>query len=83
MHYFRFTTALFCLLLLAASCNQKPEFNYYYYDSEDYALLSKTLNLPELPLDYSVKFGEHLRRTGIFPRAVDNDKAALGRVLFY
>ena len=83
MQHFRLTAALFCLLLLAASCNQKPEFNYFYYDSEDYALLSKTLNLPELPLDYSVKFGEHLSRTGIFPRPVDNDKAALGRVLFY
>jgi cytochrome c peroxidase len=83
MHKSWYAGALFSLMLLAVSCDQKPDFNYYYYEPEDYALLSKTLNLPELPLDYSMEFGEHLSRTGIFPRPVDNDKAALGRVLFY
>lgn len=70
-------------VLLAAACNNKPDFNYFYYEPEEYALISQYLNLPERPDKYEVTFPEHLSREGLFPRAVNPDKAILGRVLFY
>ncbi len=71
------------LLLLASACNKKPDFNYFYYTAEETALLGEYLNLPDLPLDYTVEFPLHLRSAGLFPRPVERDKAVLGRVLFY
>lgn len=77
------TLALFGALLLVASCNKKADFDYYYYSSEEYATLSQYLNLPDIPDDYTVDFPAHLRNAGLFPRAVERDRAVLGRVLFY
>ena len=71
------------MLLLVVACDQKPDFDYYYYEPEEYALISEHLDLPDLPYNYQVSLPEHLSRTGIFARQVNNDKAALGRVLFY
>lgn len=75
--------ALFVVMLLAASCDKKSDFNYYYYTPEEFAALSKHVNLPELPDDYSVGFPQHLRNAGLFTRTPERDKAVLGRVLFY
>jgi cytochrome c peroxidase len=71
------------ILMLTVACNEKPDFDYYYYEPAEYALISESLNLPELPHNYQVDFPEHLSRTGIFPRSVSSDRAVLGRVLFY
>lgn len=73
--------AFFALVLLAGAC--KSDFNYYYYSKEETELLSQYLNLPELPDDYTVTLPSHLRGAGLFPRAVERDKAVLGRVIFY
>jgi len=72
---------LFSLFLLLGAC--KSDFNYYYYSKEETELLGQFLNLPELPDDYTVTFPSHLSNTGLFPRAVERDKAVLGRVIFY
>jgi cytochrome c peroxidase len=78
-----FFSTLGAAVMLFASCDKKPDFNYYYYSPEEAAVLSKHLNLPELPDDYTVSFPSHLSNVGLFARPVERDKAVLGRVLFY
>ncbi len=68
---------------MLAACNQKPDFEYYYYEPEDQALLAQYLNLPSKPDNYTVKLPKHLEAIGMFARPVERDKAILGRVLFY
>lgn len=79
----KFYLPLAMFALLAVACEKKADFNYYYYSPEEHALLSKHLNLSDIPEDYTVAFPQHLRIQGLFPRAVERDKAVLGRVLFY
>ena len=80
-------TAFFSLLLLLVSCGKTdPEFKYYYYEPQDQEIVEKYLNLlngDAVPEKYTVEFPQHLRSAGLFPRPVHNDKAVLGRVLFY
>ena len=71
----------FAFLLLLGAC--KSEFNYHYYSEEETAMLAQYLNLELLPDDYTVNFPSHLSNVGLFTRAVERDKAVLGRVLFY
>ena len=52
-----------------------------YHDA--YVEASKTLNLPENSKDYAVDFPTYLRNSSFFPPTIDNEKATLGRVLFY
>lgn len=73
--------ALFSVILLVPAC--KSDFNYYYYNEEQTRVLAEYLNLPELPDDYTVNLPSHLANAGLFARAVERDKAVLGRVLFY
>lgn len=82
MQKLRFILPLFGALLLLASC-KKEKFNFYYYEPEDYALISQYLNLPEVPDDYRAQLPRHISSMGLSPRPVDQDKAILGRVLFY
>lgn len=76
--------AAFCCSVLAFSC-QKNDFNYYYYSPEEQAVLSQYLNLPELPIDYSVTLPKYLSFTGNggFAQPPMAASVALGRVLFY
>ena len=83
MKKLRIALPMFGLVLLAAACNKKADFNYYYYEPEDYALLSQYLNLPETPHDYRAELPKHISSLGLSVRQVDQDKAILGRVLFY
>lgn len=82
MQKLRFILPLFGALLLLASC-KKEKFNFYYYEPEDYALISQYLNLPEVPDDYRALLPRHISGMGLSPRPVDQDKVILGRVLFY
>ena len=66
-------------IALLGSC-KKEQFNYTYYDPADFAIISNSLKLPEVPHDYSVKVPFHL---GGANAALNNDMATLGRVLFY
>lgn len=83
MQKFRIILPLFGALLLAAACNKKADFNFYYYEPEDYALISQYLNLPEIPDDYRAELPIHIANLGLAARPVEQDKAILGRVLFY
>lgn len=68
------------LVLSFASCKDEDEdaFSYYSYEKQDYALLSQYLNLPELPYAYNLTGSAFIQ-----PPNIDNNKATLGRVLFY
>ncbi|MBK8965586.1 MAG: cytochrome c peroxidase [Saprospiraceae bacterium] len=70
-------------LILAAACKRDTDFNYYYYEPADFALLSQYLNLPDRPENYQSTLPKHLQSLGLAARPVDYDKATLGRVLFY
>lgn len=83
MQKFRIILPLFGALLLAAACNKKADFNFYYYEPQDYALISQYLNLPEIPDDYRSELPIHIASLGLAARPVEQDKAILGRVLFY
>ncbi len=75
---------LFALILLAVACDKKADFTYYYYSEADAKVISEHLNLPlDKPEEYRVTLPQHLTRTGLFARPVEDDKATLGRVLFY
>jgi len=82
MKRLRFFLPVLGILFLLGAC-KKSDFNYYYYEPEDYALLSQYLNLPSLPNDYGVVLPRHLANAGLFARPVEREKAILGRVLFY
>lgn len=79
----RTTLPLFGLMLLAAACDKKADFNYYYYEPADYALLTKYLDLPEKPDNYLSTLPRHISALGLAARPAQQDKAILGRVLFY
>jgi len=48
-----------------------------------YTEASQHLNLPEIANDYSVDFPKYLSNNAFFAPTIDNEKATLGRVLFY
>lgn len=54
-----------------------------YYWPEELAVIQEHLNLPEVPLDYSIELPQHLVSAGLGARPIDKDEATLGRVLFY
>lgn len=74
---------MFAAIMFAVACNNKPNFDYYYYTPEEYALISQSLNLPEVPPKYTAELPVHLSRSGLSAPAINPDEATLGRVLFY
>ncbi len=48
-----------------------------------YTEASQYLNLPETANDYTVEFPSYLANNSFFAPTIDNEKATLGRVLFY
>ncbi len=74
---------VFGILFLLGACNKKTDVIYYYYEPDEFALLSQYLDLPSLPDDYAVTLPQHLSNAGLFARPVEREKAVLGRVLFY
>jgi len=81
----QFVLSAFALMLIA-SCGKEtdePAFNYFFYNEAQWNTLSQSLDLPELPDDYTVNLPVHMTGTGLFTRPVSNEQAVLGRVLFY
>jgi len=78
------------LLLVALSiqsCGDDISETFKDYTDEEYAIISKKLNLPSEVLEYSASFDNdffinHIENEGIRTRRSDH-KATLGRVLFY
>ena len=84
MKKLHFALPLFgALMILAAACNRDTDFNYYYYEPADFALISQYLDLPDRPQNYQTQLPQHITALGLSTRPVDYDKATLGRVLFY
>ncbi|MEM6802754.1 MAG: cytochrome c peroxidase [Bacteroidota bacterium] len=76
------TTILVCLFL--ASCvDDAVDFEEFNYRPEDYNILTQTLDLPENPFEYTVELPSYMTRTGLFARPISDNRATLGRVLFY
>lgn len=76
--------AAFSSVLLVFSC-KNSDFDYITYTPEEQAILSKSLQLPELPTDYSVVLPGYLTFTtfGSLVTPPVYAKVELGRVLFY
>ncbi|MEL6252579.1 MAG: cytochrome c peroxidase [Bacteroidota bacterium] len=68
--------------LLISCVDDVVEFKEYNYLPEDYAVLTQTLDLPEEPFNYELLLPDHIGQN-VFPRPISNNKATLGRVLFY
>ncbi|RMF28245.1 MAG: cytochrome-c peroxidase [Bacteroidetes bacterium] len=76
-----FIPLVFVSLLVFSSClKDKADVVVKHYSDQELAVLNEVLNLPAEPLDYRVSVPAEL---GGFSFFVDNDKATLGRVLFY
>ena len=80
-------SGLFFLAVLISSCGDDLNNTYQDYTDEEYAIISKRLNLPSEVLQYSSQFEDnffinHVGDQDIRSRRSDH-KATLGRVLFY
>ena len=78
-----FTLLAFLLLGLAAC--QKESFQYREGSDliDDFSYVQRYLFIGMVPPSYHTVLPVHLSRTGLQPQPVSNDKATLGRVLFY
>lgn len=79
-------TFLPCLIVAAlfSSCMKDQEdVTTRFYDPADYAVLTKTLNLPDAPISYDVELAPHMKAEGMLAPVLSSTKALLGRVLFY
>ena len=72
---------VFVLGSLSSCVKDQSDVKLLYYSAEDYAELSKTLDLPSEPYDYTPFTPAHFGPVSF--NAVSNSKATLGRVLFY
>jgi len=78
---------LFCLVSCGVERNQDD------YSGDEYALISEELTLPQVVNDYQLELGEHFLPQGkTYPKVnivslgdihLNNNRATLGRVLFY
>ncbi|MEL6252212.1 MAG: cytochrome c peroxidase [Bacteroidota bacterium] len=74
----------FLTLLFLVSCvDDAVKFEEFNYRPEDYQVLIQSLDLPEEPFEYTVELPNYMTRTGLVARTVSDNRATLGRVLFY
>ena len=78
---------LFLLAISIQSCGDSIQESYNDYTEDEFAIISKRLNLPNEVFEYSTDFGnnffvEHFGEDDVKSRREDH-KATLGRVLFY
>lgn len=73
------------MTFILISCSKDDNSDNRHYSSEDYLVLSESLNLPKVPFSYSVGIPQHLFFSSHVNRinVGEEDKATLGRVLFY
>lgn len=80
----RLSLLCFLLTILFSSCMQdREEITTSFYSPEDYAILQRSLNLPDGTLSYQVELAPHMESNGILAPELSDTKALLGRVLFY
>ncbi len=72
---------LFSGMFFLASCGEnEPNVTITYYGEKEYKELSKHINMPEYPYNYSFSLPKH---TFLTSTPMNDDLATLGRVLFY
>ncbi|MBK8620225.1 MAG: c-type cytochrome [Saprospiraceae bacterium] len=72
---------LFSGMFFLASCGEnEPNVTITYYGEKEYKELSKHINIPEYPYNYSFSLPKH---TFLTSTPMNDDLATLGRVLFY
>ncbi len=83
-HQYIYSALFLSLFICFLSCQKESEDSLTHYTSDEFQQLSKKLDLPSQPYDYSLGIPDHLFRgsTGRVNMGSD-DKATLGRVLFY
>lgn len=80
MKQFYLTLATAAFLVFSSCVKDTEVITIQSYTNDDYAVVTKALNLPAEPFDYTLQLPNHL---GGFPITVDKHQATLGRVLFY
>lgn len=70
------------MLTLFACVKDNVDSQIKHYTDNEYQTITAVLDLPQDPLDYSLKIPSNLGGNS-FATQVNNDKATLGRVLFY
>lgn len=76
-------SALLLMIVAFSSCvKDNVDSEIKHYTDEQYEVISASLDLPQHPLDYSLRIPSNLGGNS-FGSQVNNDLATLGRVLFY
>jgi len=78
-----FLAAFMALIFLSSCVEDSLKFEEFNYRPEDYKILTQTLDLPETPFEYTIQLPDYMTRTGLRTRSVSDNRATLGRVLFY
>jgi len=73
------------IIFIMIACSKENNSDFNYYSNDDYQILSESLNIPKVPFSYNVNIPQHLFRSSIVNKinVGQEDKATLGRVLFY
>jgi cytochrome c peroxidase len=74
---------LFCFLLVACAKNEDYRVNETETDVSEYVDFIKAINLPEFWDTYQAVIPTHLQALGMVVPTISNEKATIGRVLFY
>lgn len=81
MKNLKILTSFLLALAFFSSCKKDGiEITHQRYTPEDYAVLEKSLTLPNGTLDYTFDFPKYYNSRSL---SMDNDLATLGRVMFY
>ncbi|MFM2392072.1 MAG: hypothetical protein RLZZ546_49, partial [Bacteroidota bacterium] len=74
---------LVCLsFIIIISCEEGAEIDYKFYDDKEFAIMSRHINIPSVPDDYTLKTPEYIANS-FFSFGTKNSEVTLGRVLFY
>jgi cytochrome c peroxidase len=74
---------LFCLLIVACSKKNEYKINETETDVADYIDFIQVIDLPEFWDSYQPVIPSHLQSLGMIRPTISNEKATIGRVLFY
>lgn len=80
---FSLLASVIALIFLVSCVDDAVKFEEFNYRPEDYKILTQTLDLPEEPFEYTIELPQYMRNSGLRTRSVSDNRATLGRVLFY
>lgn len=80
---FSLLVSVMALIFLVSCVDDTVKFEEFNYRPEDYKILTKTLDLPEEPFEYTIELPQYMQNSGLRTRSISDNRATLGRVLFY